>query len=88
MVTGEMLKVLTEFHHRKVQRMMSMTVKRGAGVEWEYPAVEKAMNSARLHHIGVYTKRRQTTISERVAFRPVYALCMEVERITGTIHME
>ena len=30
-----------------------MEAKRGAGVEWEYPSIEKVMESAGLHPIGV-----------------------------------
>ena len=84
MVTGEMLKFLTGFHHRAAQRITGMTEKRGAGGEWEYPSVYEDMEDAGIHPIRVYTKRRQTAISERVACRLVYALCMEAERIPGT----
>ena len=64
-VTGEMLKVLTE--------------KRGAGGEWEYPSVEEAMEAAGIHPIGVYIKRWNMNIAERVACRTVYALFTEAE---------
>ena len=53
----------------------------------EYTAVNEAMDSAGIHTIGVYIKRRQTTIAERVSFWTVYELCMEAERIPGTIWM-
>ena len=36
-VTGEMLKVLTAFHHQAAQQITGMTEKRGACGEWEYP---------------------------------------------------
>ena len=45
------------------------------------------MDSAELHIIVVYIKRRQKTIAERAAFRPVYALRTEAERIPGTSRM-
>ena len=66
-VTGEMLKVLPTFHHRAARRITGMMEKHGAGREWEYPAVEEAMESVGLHTIGLYIKRRQKTIAERVA---------------------
>ena len=56
-VTGDMLKVLAGFHHQAAQRITGMTEKRGAGGDWEYPAVVEAMESAGLHLIGVYTRR-------------------------------
>ena len=66
-MTGEMLKVLTALHHRAARRITRITAKRRAGAEWEYSLVEKAVESAGLHPIRVYIKRRKKTISERVA---------------------
>ena len=86
-VTREMLKVLTVFHHQAARQIMGMTAKRGAGGEWEYPVVDEAMDAVGIHPIRVYIKRRQTNISERVACFPVYALCTEVKRIPGTIRI-
>ena len=83
-VTREMTKVLTAFHHRAALWITGTTSKRGAGGEWEYPEVDEVMESAGLHPIVVYIKRRKTTIAERVACRPVYVLCTEAERIPGT----
>ena len=75
-VTGEMLKFLTAFHHRATQQITEMMTKRGAGGEWEYPAVEEAMDAAGVHPIGVYIKSHHITIADRVAFHSIYALCM------------
>ena len=66
-MTGEMLKVLTEFHHRVAQRITGMSAKRGAGGEWEYPVVEEVMDSAGIHPIGEYINMRHTTIVERLS---------------------
>ena len=38
-VTGEMFKVLTAFHHRAARRITGMTAKHEAGGEWVYPEV-------------------------------------------------
>ena len=65
------------------RQITEMMAKRGAGRQWEYPSVEEEIDAAGLHPIGVYIKRHKTTIVERVAC-PVYALCMEAERIMGT----
>ena len=61
-VTGEMLKVLTELHHKAALWITRMTANCGAGREWGYPSVEEVMDSLGLHPIDVYIKRRQTTI--------------------------
>ena len=45
------------------------------------------MDSADVHPIGVYIKRWQTTIADRVSCQPVYALFAEAQRIPGTIRM-
>ena len=49
-VTGEMLKVLEEFHHRVARRITGMTAKRGAGEEWEYPPVVEEMEDMGILH--------------------------------------
>ena len=72
-LTRDVLKVLIAFHHRATRQITGMTAKHGAGGEWGYAIVEEAMDSAGIHPIIVYIKRRQTSIEERVAFRPVYA---------------
>ena len=69
----DVLKVLIAFHHQAARQITGMTAKHGAGGEWGYAIVEEAMDSAGIHPIIVYIKRRQTSIEERVAFRPVYA---------------
>ena len=79
-----MLKVLTAFHHREAQRITGMKLKRGAGKEWEYPAVEEVIYSAEIHHIGVYIKRLQTTVADRLVCQTIYALCTKVEIMPGT----
>ena len=82
-----MINVLTAFHHRGARRIIGITEKRGSGGEWEYPVVEEAIDFVGLHPIGVYIKGQQTTISQKMAFRPVYALCTEADKIPGTIRM-
>ena len=74
LVTSEMLKVLIGFHHQVVRLITGMTAKHGAGGDWGYPLVEKAMESAGIHPIRVCINSRQTTIADRVSCCPVYAL--------------
>ena len=66
---------------------MGMMAKYGSGREWEYPSVAEATEATFLRPIGVYIRRRKATILERVACRPIYEICTEAERITGTIRM-
>ena len=64
-----------------------MTEKRGAGGEWEYPRVVAEMEATELHPVKYYTRRRQVTISEKVACHYIYELCVKAEQIPGTIRM-
>ena len=61
-VTREMIKLLTAFHHWSSLQILGMMAKRGSGREWKYPAVKKAIGSAGIHPIGVYIKKWKTTI--------------------------
>ena len=45
------------------------------------------MDTAGLHPIRVYIRRKPSTISERVDYRPIYELCTEAERMPGTIRL-
>ena len=82
--TGLMLRVLGGFHHRSDRRITGMTVTRGAVGEWEYPPVMAALESAGPHPIMEYNRKRQATIAENVACRPIYELYLEAERMPGT----
>ena len=43
-----------------------------------------ALEATGLHLIMEYIRRRQVTIAENVACRPIYELCIEIERRPGT----
>ena len=66
-VTREMLKVLEGFHHQAARQITEMTAKRGSGPEWEYHSLVKAMETAGLHPIGLYIRKRKEIIAEMVA---------------------
>ena len=69
-VTGEILKILTGFHHWVAQQITGITAIFWAGEEWEYQLIEEAMEAVGIHPIWVYINRRQTTIAERLACSP------------------
>ena len=48
--TDDMIKVLAEFHHRAARKIKGTMEKRGAGGEWEYLAVDEAMEAADPYH--------------------------------------
>ena len=49
------------------------------------PPVVALMEAAGLQPIGEYIMRRQATIAEKLACRPIYELCVKAERMSGTI---
>ena len=51
------------------------------------PPVVAAMEAAGLHTVREYIRRKHATIVEKAAFRLVYELCVEAERLPGTIRM-
>ena len=48
MVTGEILKVVEEFHHKAYRRITGMVDRRAEDKEWEYPPVADTMKFAGL----------------------------------------
>ena len=47
-VTGEILKVVEEFHHKAYRRITGMVDRRAEDKEWEYPPVADTMKFAGL----------------------------------------
>ena len=86
-VTGEMIMVLEGFHHWAARHITGMTATHGADGEWEYPPLVASLEDTELQPITEYIRRSQATIEKKVACQPIYELCVEAERISGTIQM-
>ena len=84
MVTGEILKVLEGFHQRAARQITGMTAAHAAVGEWGYPLVVTAMETARLHPIREYIRRRQANIAKKVVCRLIYEMYAVAERIPRT----
>ena len=74
---------LTGFHHRVVRRMAGMVPERQLGRKWVYPPIWTAMAMVGLDEIGVYIARRQNTVAQNIATRPIMDLCLAAERRPG-----
>ena len=83
-VMGAMLKVLEGLHHRLTRHITGMMETRGAVGVSEYPSVMVSLEAAGLNHIMEYIRRLQAAITEKVACRPNYELCVEAEQRLGT----
>ena len=46
---------------------------------WFYPPLQDALEEAALHPMREYVRRRQATILQEIATRPIYQLCLEAD---------
>ena len=49
--------------------------------EWEWPRVDEALDTSGVWTIKKYIHWRQDTVTAQVAWRPIYKLCMGVEKM-------
>lgn len=84
-VSPAMLKALEGFHHR-VARQLTGKVGRYLPREdrWYYPPIEEALEEAGLFPIKVYIDRRQNTLVDHVATRPLLGLCLDCDKLDGS----
>ena len=46
---------------------------------WFYPPLKDALEEAALHPMREYVRRRQATILQEIATRPIYQLCLAAD---------
>ena len=84
-ITERMRLTLQGFHHRVARRLTGKMPRLiPATGEWEYPPIGEALNEAGMETIDVYIKRRPNRLAEYVALHPVFDLCMNSTRETGS----
>ena len=83
-VTPTMMKVLEGFHHKVARRIAHMMPYQVDG-EWFYPPLKDALATAGLFPVKEYIRRRQATITQYVALRPIHQLCQDAPRSTGLL---
>ena len=71
-----MMTVLEGFHHRVNWRLLGMTEIRGRNGEWEHPLVAMALVVTGLWKIQEYVGRYQALITQYIAGRPIFEICM------------
>ncbi len=77
-VTPDMLKVLESFHNKTARRIADMMPRLVNGV-WEYPSLKRARKKAGLYTVEHYIRKRQNTLAQYIATRPIYQLCTAAE---------
>ena len=82
-INDRMLKALRGFHHRAVRRITGMVAYRVAG-GWDSLPIEAVLEVAGLHPIEVYLERRQNTLVDYISTRPIFDLCNDATRLSGS----
>ena len=69
-------KLIEGLYHRVVRIFVGMTEWRTIGVDWEWPLVDGALETAGMWPIKGYIQRRQASVASQVSLRPIYELFM------------
>ena len=73
-------KSLEGFHHWAARRIEGMGPKRQRDGTLVYSPIGAALEMVGLEEIGVYTARRQNTVTQHIVTSPIIKLCLEAER--------
>jgi hypothetical protein len=84
-LSNPMLTALEGFHRRVAHRLAGRQpyLNRWTG-EWIYPPIDKVLEEVGMHSIAHYIEKRQNTVADYVATRPIFDLCQESEWSTGS----
>ena len=74
-VSPMMERALSAFLHGAARRLSGRQPRRGRDGEWHYPSLEGAMEEAGLTDIRTSIQRRQNTVAQYIATRPLLDLC-------------
>jgi hypothetical protein len=84
-VTNTMLKALESFHRRVARRIAGKQPYRCRRTDtWIYPPIDKALEEVGLYSVSHYIEKRQNTVADYVATRPIFDLCRQSEISTGS----
>uniref|UniRef100_A0A7S0FHZ4 Uncharacterized protein n=1 Tax=Minutocellus polymorphus TaxID=265543 RepID=A0A7S0FHZ4_9STRA len=83
-VSPRVLSALESLHHRVARRLAGKMPRRLPDGSWECPSLEKALEEAGLFPISEYVARRQRTVAQYIALRPIYDIAVEEGRQRGT----
>ena len=75
MVTPKMERALSGFLHGAARRLTGRQARREKDGDWNYPSLEGAMKEAVLTDIQTSILKRQNTVVQYIATRPLLDLC-------------
>ena len=68
-------RALSAFIHGAARRLTGRQPRRGRDGKWHYPSLEGAMKEAELTDVHTSIQRRQNTVAQYIAMRPLLDLC-------------
>ena len=74
-LTGKRDAALDAFQGRVAKRLTGRTPRRGRDGKWKYPPLAGAIKDAGIVRVRTSVLRRQNTVAQFVATRPILALC-------------
>ena len=77
-------RVLGGFYHRVAHRLTGRQPLMGSDRRWAYLPQAEAVEEAGLQEVGTYVSRRQNTVKQFIATRPIIDLCLAEERRPGS----
>ena len=78
-----MERALITFLHGAARRLTGRQPRRGRDGKWNYPSLEGAMKEAGLTEIHKSIQRRQTTVAQYIATRPLLDICVGTRQREG-----
>ena len=75
--------VLGGFHHRVASRLTGRQPWQGRDRVWVYLPLDDVMAEVELQEVETYVSRRQNTVAQFIASRPIMDLCLAAERRPG-----
>ena len=75
-ITPAMLTTLEGFHHQVARRITNRMPRKTANNLWIYPPIKETLNMAGFFTMAEYIRRRQNTVADYIASRPLYDLCL------------
>lgn len=83
--TQSMLKILNGFHHRVARRLTGRQPFFSRREQsWIYPATERLLEETGMFTMEVYLQRRVSRLVEHIATRPLWDLCWDAPRRSGS----
>ena len=81
--TPRMERALDSFQHGAALRITGRQPQRGGGGRWTYPHLKEAMREAGFKEIRQSITRRQNTVAQYIATRPIPDLCEQATQRLG-----